>query len=221
MTPTLDDLQNQIAFLTQQLQAALAAQTATAAPAPPSRFTMGRCPPVPSMTLAQATFFDNGPSGSRKKHTAEFAVTVETWIVPPDQIKLSAWQWKKSIPLIEYDTFKLRFDGLLNRGSITPEYHEILQHTWKKLEPQIGATNRAMFGLISTKNPGTVYFDNQFAIVYVENRIPTSFQLLIEGDDLFTAKFDHLDMKGQPLKGYAKRQARLAMCDFHSNWSTE
>jgi len=197
------------------------------APPPPAPTTMPApvLPDLNRITLVQATYFDNGPKGVRRPNTAEFAITIEAWTSPADKIKLSAWQWKRSVPLIDYTAFEKRIHDLHNKGTISSDYYAYLKSITSRITPKLSDKLQPMFGLIGDKGQkdgkkGTHYYENQFVVCFVENRIPVTLELVNSDQSLFIETFDHLDMKGQPLKGAAKRQARIDQCEFHPKWGT-
>jgi len=64
-----------------------AAEPAPAAPAPAPEPVA--CPPIQDITLLQATLFDNGAKGIRRRYESEYKLTLEVWTKPAEDIRLS------------------------------------------------------------------------------------------------------------------------------------
>jgi hypothetical protein len=220
MTIDLNDILNHIAA---NPDAARHLQQILNTPKVPARFS---CPDLNSLTLLQATFFDNGPKDQRRSHTAEYAVTIEAWTTDKANIRLDKWDWKKSIPLIAYDQFEKRLSGLLSKATITKQYYDTLYTLWEGLEQPPDSSEQHMFGLIGDKGSkdgpkGTNYYPDQFVIAHMSGRQIKSLAISNGPNDLLLSNFDDKDMKGQFLKGAAKRQSRLDLCVFYPDWGTE
>ena len=69
-----------------------AAEPAPAAPAPAPEPVA--CPPIQDITLLQATLFDNGAKGIRRRYESEYKLTLEVWtngaVTPRDAVSLAA-----------------------------------------------------------------------------------------------------------------------------------
>ena len=120
-------------------------------PAAPAIVPQVPCPLVKEITLFQATLLDNGPKGERKKYEPRYKVCVEVWTDDGDDIKLSEWQWKRNVVLIEGTVFKKRIDKLLAGGSITPVFHERLKGVWSNFEQ--GRVEEWLFAVRSVARP--------------------------------------------------------------------
>jgi hypothetical protein len=199
-------------------------------PAAPAIVPQVPCPLVKDITLFQATLLDNGAKGERKKYEPRYKICVEVWTDDGDDIKLSEWQWKRNVVLIEGTVFKKRIDKLLAGGSITPAFHERLKDIWSKFD-----THETLFGILGDKGSrdpngkkGTNYYDGQFVVVAMDtNRKPKVMFFMTDdpaqqdSGGLSIDQFEGTDMKGQPLKGKYKWQARVDRCDWSENWATQ
>lgn len=196
-----------------------------AAPVPQTTFSpsFAPCPSIDEITLLQATLFDNWPGGIKVKNTNRYKMCLEIWAGDADDIRLSQWDSKCSISLMDYYVFSAKFDTLLARGSISNEYHEMLKAIW------IGSTNDYWFGLLGNKGDpsgngpkGTTYYDQQFIRVRFDRVMrPVEFDLIVNGDFLsFADGFVDADMKGNMLRGQAQYQARLDRCNYDASWAT-
>ena len=195
---------------------------ATAQPLPTPSLT---CPAIPSITLCQATLYNNGEKGERMKYEQQFKLTLELWTKPADQIRLSEWQWKRSIVLEDYWTFVRKLD---TRKGISGDYREALGVLCDYLQPRPNAPYLQMIGLIGDKGikgtarKGTSYYGGEFVTLKIDQttKLPLDMVLWIGSDSLDVAPFVRTDCKGNPLKGKAKAQARLDLCDYHASWGS-
>jgi hypothetical protein len=192
--------------------------------------TNAHCPEIKEITLLQATYFNNGPKGVRRKNTSERAVCLEVWTDEAEEINITDWQWKRSIPLIEYYAFSKRFESLLARGSITQDYHDTLKEIWTRMRPNLNSNESIWFGLIGDKGDkigtgkkDTNYYDHQYVLMQFVADVPTIMFFFSEKDNepLIVEKFVSTDMKGNSLKGTAKFQARVDLCHYDSDWKTQ
>ncbi|MCB5177590.1 hypothetical protein [Microvirga lenta] len=198
------------------------------APAPATSVTPAKeLMDIDTITLLQATLFDNGPDGVRAKYQPRYKVTLEIWTEPAELIRLSEWQWKRSVTLINYDNILSRIETLRNRGTINADYFDLLQTVWRT------ADSNQWFGLIGDKGDqspggkkGTTYYHGQFILVDMEDGVPNS-GCLVQGTDanqfnpLGFAPWSLKDMKGNLLKGKARYQSRLDLCHYNMNWGTK
>jgi hypothetical protein len=185
------------------------------------------CPPIQDITLLQATLFDNGAKGIRRRYESEYKLTLEVWTNPAEDIRLSEWQWKRSPIVYHPDRIVAKLPTWLHQGSISQEYHDELKDlldyfTCKRPLNSPWEVYYAPLGDKGTKagKKGTNYYDRQFAIVSIEDRRPTHGVLYLGGETI-PLQFVASDMKGNPLAGKAKGQARVNRCDFYENWGTE
>lgn len=223
MTLTIENLLtllNENPNILNQLQA-LTNQGQTAIQAPPAVNHGRPCPALNTLTLAQATFFDNGIH--RPKNKPEYAFTFELWAQPPDTLKLNKPTWKKSFPLIHYDKFKSKIDSLVQRSSITNEFYNALVYAYQHAEPEPNQPDTVFLGLAADKTPGvgTAFIDGHFIYTRVKNRKPTYLELVVGDQSQSFDRFSTSDLKGNSLKGNAEAQARYDLTgEFYDNWPT-
>ncbi|HEV2559308.1 MAG TPA: hypothetical protein VGU45_11830 [Microvirga sp.] len=207
-----------------QLRAILGEAAPAVASTPSSDLPQARLPALDAITLLQATLFDNGPDGTRAKYQARYKVTLEVWTEAADAIRLSEWQWKRSVVLSDRDPFLVRVDTLKNRGAITPEYHAALLKLWSTAGPGF------WFGLMGDKGQkggrgGTTYYDGQCLVLAMDAGTPG------EGYVVHAPREDSIDMvplapwslrnsAGNLLTGKARYQSRLDRCHYNAAWPT-
>lgn len=207
------------------LQPETALPAPAAAPAPAAEPVA--CPPIQDITLVQATLFDNGGKGVRQRYESEYKLTLEVWTKPADEIRLSEWQWKRSPILYSPDQFINKPPTWLNLGSISQEYHDELKGTLDYFirERPLNSPWEVHYAPLGDKGTkagkkGTNYYGRQFAVVCIEDRTP-HWGVVYLGGETIPLQFVASDMKGNPLAGKAKGQARVNRCGFHENWGTE
>ncbi|KMO40655.1 hypothetical protein VQ02_07385 [Methylobacterium variabile] len=223
MTVTLEDLLTLIQKnpdILNQLQT-LANQGQTPIQGPPSVNHGRACPLLSTLALAQVTFFDNGIH--RAKNKPEFAFTFELWSGDTSTLKLNRPTWKKSFPLVHYDRFKSKIDGLKDRGSISEEFHNSLITAYQHIEPEPNQDTTVFLGLAADKTPGvgTAFIDGHFVYAVVKNRRPTYLEFIVNDQSLSFTRFSTTDLKGNLLKQNAEVQARNDLTGkFYDNWPT-
>lgn len=207
------DILNQLQAMTNQGQTPIQA---------PLTVNHGRpCPALGTLALAQVTFFDNGLH--RAKNKPEFAFTFEVWTGDTSALKLNRPMWKKSFPLVHYDRFKSKIDGLKDRGSISEAFYNSLITGYEHVQPEPNQDTTVFLGLAADKTPGvgTAFIDGHFVYALIKNRKPTFLGFIVNDQSLSFTRFSSTDLKGNPLKGNAEAQARYDLTgEFYDNWPT-
>jgi hypothetical protein len=184
-------------------------------------------PAINQITLLQATFFDNWPNGVPVKHTNRFKITLEVWNDDPEDIRLSKWYAKSSVNLYEYWQFGDKLKTWLARKTIPQEFHDQMYNTWECAERPMNSPDSIWFGILGNKGDkngdgkkGTVYYDRQYVLVSMLNNKPEWAIVFVGDASLDIVAFSATDMKGNPLKGNAKYQARIDLSNYSDEWKT-
>lgn len=182
-------------------------------------------PPINTMTAIQAAIFDNWPQGRRADgHPNRYAMTIELWTAPADQISVAKRNYQQKATAILMDR-KTILGWLKTRVRENPkkkeEYRSSDGFLLDLAELADNMQDGDHIGLFAHKVKGYHYFDRQLVYVRLDG-LDTECTFIVDGVALDLPKFSPFKPNSaQPLGGPVWLQSRADLCGFSTAWATE
>lgn len=202
-------------------------------PDQPVRTSLPTIPRSSEVTLFQGSIWDNGPQ-KNKRGKSRYTMTLELWTAPSDEIKIigrkANFAYKRHVVLYQRAGLAERLRDLSKTNRtypVAPAYLARLKEMAAKGseidDPSIyiGLLDAKIDGNDRTFEAGTIYHDEAFVIVRIENGRAKAAILSLPDGSIEFGRFDHLDPNGNPLSDKLIGQSRTDLGNYcRGNWAT-
>lgn len=223
--PTLTEFADRLSLIlsdqasTNALKSACPAFAALVAAAAPPVRRVDPLPGIEQITAAQATIWDNWPSGRRAaRYPNRYAMTLKVWTT--EDVRLTGkgnHQHEVTASMMEARALKKWVKD--RRKAINPVAPDFLDGLADIADAMADDAFVGVFVSKGVKGEGTIIHDHQWVWV---TRIGVEWRatLSINGERLNLPDFDDGYANGKELGGNAVAQSRLDRCGFSDTWAT-
>lgn len=176
-------------------------------------------PHLAAFKAAQATLWDNWPSGHRAAgYPNRYAVTLKVWT--NDDVRLTGKGNHSHEMTASLMDAKALASWVKNKRKIKEPIHPIAADYLDHMEVVASSmTAHDLVGVFCSKQEGTIFHDHQW--IWIVNRGEDwRATISVGGDALSMPTFDTAYANGAPLGGKGIGQSRIDLCGFSETWAT-
>ncbi|HEY0011574.1 MAG TPA: hypothetical protein VGB79_01830 [Allosphingosinicella sp.] len=180
------------------------------------------CPLPSDMTALETTIFDNWPQGRKvKSKPIRYAMTFKAWTCDARSVNFAsrnALAFRGMADLVTADRLKSEAERLQSTKLLNP-----ISASYAKFLVALADAYPAkgLFGMLKSKNPGTLYHDGQVVHVGLTNGAVTFTDLYLTTARMDLTDFRATDASGKPLTGNAKLQTRFSTSPVLHGWASQ